>query len=163
MPPFARKSLEEPVGDLEGRTRRRVSKALTKQFEAPRERPRFPKGNKFGGKPADVQSVYREVRRLCVNASPDVARELIRLAHEAEDERVRSVCAIAVLDRAGIRPIDAPDPGLDREQRRRFDPAAYSMAELEVIEAALKLLVRGRGEGEQVPGLAPPPEIIPPD
>ena len=33
-------------------------------------------------------------------------RGLIELAKTAEDERVRSVCLVAVLDRAGVRPID---------------------------------------------------------
>jgi hypothetical protein len=37
-------------------------------------------------------------------------QELIRLATNAEDERVRSVCLIAVLDRAGVKPIDKPEP-----------------------------------------------------
>ncbi|HWZ68746.1 MAG TPA: hypothetical protein VNW89_13035 [Stellaceae bacterium] len=40
-------------------------------------------------------------------------RELIDLAKTAEDERVRSVCLIAVLDRAGVRPIDKP---MDEEE-----------------------------------------------
>jgi hypothetical protein len=33
-------------------------------------------------------------------------RGLIELAKRAEDERVRSVCLIAVLDRVRVRPID---------------------------------------------------------
>ena len=33
-------------------------------------------------------------------------RGLIELAKTAEDERVRSVCLVAVLDRAGVKPID---------------------------------------------------------
>jgi hypothetical protein len=46
---------------------------------------------------------------------PDVMRELVRLALSAEDERVRSVCAVAVLDRAGVRPIDVdPNEGRTR-------------------------------------------------
>jgi hypothetical protein len=33
-------------------------------------------------------------------------RALIQLAKTAEDERVKSVCIVAVLDRAGVKPID---------------------------------------------------------
>ena len=33
-------------------------------------------------------------------------RELIQLAENAEDERVKSVCIVAILDRAGIKPMD---------------------------------------------------------
>jgi hypothetical protein len=32
--------------------------------------------------------------------------ELIALAKTASDERVRAVCAIAVIDRAGVGPLD---------------------------------------------------------
>ena len=50
---------------------------------------------------------------------------MIEDADNAEDERVRSVCRLAVLDRAGIRPIDfdldeAKDEGFD------FNPRDYT-------------------------------------
>jgi hypothetical protein len=44
-------------------------------------------------------------------------RGLIELAKTAEDERVRSVCLVAVLDRAGVKPIDF-DPN---EAMQAFD------------------------------------------
>jgi hypothetical protein len=55
---------------------------------------------------------------------------------------VRSVCLVAVLDRAGIRPIDKPEP----EQRtdRRWDPSKYTLEELELIQAALLLMAEDR-------------------
>ena len=44
---------------------------------------------------AEVQKIYRE-------CSPAAAREMCRLALEAEDERVRSVCAGMVMDNYDI-------------------------------------------------------------
>src|SRR6266478_744587 len=46
---------------------------------------------------AEVQKIYRE-------CSPAAAKEMCRLALEAEDERVRSVCLGMVLERAWGRP-----------------------------------------------------------
>jgi hypothetical protein len=63
------------------------------------------------------------------------------LALSAEDERVRRVCAVAVLDRAGVRPADFnPDEEKDHE-RQKFDPRDFSAEELDKIEAALRLIV----------------------
>jgi hypothetical protein len=54
---------------------------------------------------------------------------LIGLANDpAADERVRSVCAVAVLDRGGVMPIDRPEP--EPESKAAFDPRAYSEADL---------------------------------
>jgi len=47
---------------------------------------------------------YHETRKLARHA--EVIEELIGLAPHAEDERVKSVCAAAVLDCAGVRPVD---------------------------------------------------------
>ena len=56
-------------------------------------------------------------------ASPEMMAGLIDLAKNAVDERVRSVCLIAVLDRAGVRPIDY-DPAEDAAARQpKFDPS----------------------------------------
>jgi hypothetical protein len=72
---------------------------------------RFPKGQ--SGNPDGQSRFYHESRKLAREASPEMMRELIDLAKTAEDERVRSVCLIAVLDRAGVRPIDKP---MDEEE-----------------------------------------------
>ena len=79
---------------------------------------------------------------------------LIGLAlNPAADERVRSVCAVAVLDRGGVMPIDKPE--VEPETRPAFDPRAYNPADLAVIEAALRLMLAG--------GSAPAePEVIAP-
>jgi len=87
-------------------------------------------------------------------------RELVRLALSAEDERVRSVCAVAVLDRAGLRPIDF-DPNEDKQERPKFNPADYSAEELVVLEQAFRLMVEREKEKRQA--AAAGPEILPPD
>ena len=99
---------------------------------------RWPKGQ--SGNPSGQSRFYHEARKLARRAAPDVMQELITLALHAEDERVRSVCAVAVLDRAGVRPIDF-DPA-EEADRADFDPRDYSSDELDVIEAALKLILR---------------------
>jgi hypothetical protein len=66
---------------------------------------------------------------------------LIDLAKNAVDERVRSVCLVAVLDRAGVRPIDY-DPTIDKaSESPKFDPSLYSSEELDLIEHVLRLMV----------------------
>ena len=86
-------------------------------------------------------------------------RGLIDLAKSAEDERVRSVCLVAVLDRAGIRPIDKPEP--DQEpRRRRLDPSKYTLEELEFIGEALTLMLEDRSGR---PAAASKSQLLPPD
>ena len=92
------------------------------------------------GNPSGQSRFYHECRKLAREAAPEVMRELIRLAKEAEDERVKSVCLIAVLDRAGVRGIDF-DPNVEKNVQPQFDPRAYSPEQLEVIEAALRLML----------------------
>ena len=53
-----------------------------------------------------MMQAYYESRQLARIASPRMMQGLIEDADNAEDERVRSVCRLAVLDRAGIRPTD---------------------------------------------------------
>ena len=72
-----------------------------------------------------MMQAYYESRQLARIASPRMMQGLIEDADNAEDERVRSVCRLAVLDRAGIRPIDfdldeAKDEGFD------FNPRDYT-------------------------------------
>jgi hypothetical protein len=115
---------------------------------------RFPKGK--SGNPDGQSRFYHQCRKLAREASPDMMRGLIDLAKNAEDERVRSVCQLAVLDRAGVRPIDKPEP--EQEPRPRFDPSRYSLEELEFIQAALRLLTEDR---RGMPA-AVEPEVVPP-
>lgn len=145
----AKRKISDPDGDVQARAKRAATRGYLRPWKKGQS------GNP-GGKPKEVLAVYREVRRLFVNASPAAAHELIELARSAEDERVRSVCAFGILDRAGIRPIEHPPDGLDGE-KARFDPRQFSAGDLMLIESALKLLLRGRSED-----VAPEPEIIPP-
>jgi hypothetical protein len=65
---------------------------------------RYPKGQ--SGNPSGQARFYHEARRIAREAGPEMMYGLVELACEAEDERVRSVCLIAVLDRGGVKPID---------------------------------------------------------
>jgi len=85
--------------------------------------------------------LYHEARRIARQASPEMMRKLIDLVQTSEDDRVASVCAIAVLDRAGVKPIDF-DPNKEKDERPKFNPRDYSPQELDVIEAALRLMLR---------------------
>jgi hypothetical protein len=55
------------------------------------------------GNPSGQSHFYHQCRKIARAASPEMMYGLIELAKHAQDERVRSVCLIAVLDRAGIR------------------------------------------------------------
>jgi len=84
-------------------------------------------------------------------------QELVRLATKAEDERVRSVCLLAVLDRAGVRPIDF-DANKEKDERPKLNPRDYSPRELVVIETALRLMLRPKPvtAGPAVPKITEP-------
>jgi hypothetical protein len=147
----ARKSINEPVGDLPAL----VTKRATKGY-------RWPKGKSGNpaGFPRAIAEVYREVRRICVNASPEMAEGLIALARTAQDERVRSVCMLAVLDRAGIRPVEKVE---DEKEKASpcFRSQDYDEEELAEIEAAL-LLLTDPARARALRGEAVEAEIIPP-
>ena len=102
---------------------------------------RWPKG--VSGNPTGQSLFYHEARKLGRRAAPTVMQELINLALHAEDERVRSICAVAVLDRAGVRPVDF-DPAEERQERPAFNPRDYSPEERNLIERALRLMVERR-------------------
>ena len=104
---------------------------------------RWPKGQT--GNPSGQSRFYHEARKIARQAAPEMMRELVELAKTAEDERVRSVCLVAVLDRAGLRPIDH-DPAEDKAGRPRFDPRDYSAEELAIIEQAFRLMVERERE-----------------
>jgi hypothetical protein len=105
---------------------------------------RWPKGQ-TGRTPS--AKLYHEARRIARQAAPAMMHKLVDLAQNSEDDRVASVCAIAVLDRASIRPIDF-DPNEERGTKPRFNPRHYTPEELDLIQAALKLLVRPRSGGK---------------
>ena len=96
------------------------------------------------GNPGGLSKFYWETRRLARDASPAVMARLIELALHADDERVASVCGVAVLDRAGIRPTDY-NPSEDQSQQPSWDPGALTDEEREDLKA---LLVEMIGKGK---------------
>lgn len=113
-----------------------ILKARTKAF-------RFQRGR--SGNPDGQSRFYHEARMLARRAAPEMMKELIELARHAEDERVKSVCLVAVLDRAGVRGIDF-DPTEEKAERPQFNPRDYSKEELELIERALRIIIARREE-----------------
>ena len=65
---------------------------------------------------AEVQKIYRE-------CSPAAAKEMCRLALEAEDERVRSVSAGMVMDRAWGHPREYDPNAESAKKPPPFDPS----------------------------------------
>jgi hypothetical protein len=117
---------------------------------------RWPKGT--SGNPDGQSRFYHQSRKLAREAGPEAMQVLIDLFRDpSTDERVRSVCAVAVLDRGGVMPIDKPEP--EPAPRQKFDPRAYSPADLAVIEAAL-LLMRQGGSAPAEPKLIPPGDAL---
>ena len=102
---------------------------------------RYPKG--VSGNPSGMNRYYFECRKFAKEASPEIMRELIQLGLTAEDERVKSVACVAVLDRAGVKPIDH-DPAEDQVQPT-WDPGALTDEEREDLKA---LLVKMIGKGK---------------
>ena len=126
-------------GTPEYEQRLALSQARTKAY-------RWVKG--VSGNPSGNSRFYYECRKIAQQASSDMMRGLVELAKTAEDERVRSVCLIAVLDRAGIKPIEAAEmleQLTKHDQKPQFDPRHYSPVELEAIKSAL-LIIKKRNE-----------------
>jgi hypothetical protein len=114
---------------------------------------RFPKGK--SGNPGGLSRFYFQARQLAKQASPDMMQVLIDLAQgEDVDARVRSVCAIAVLDRGGVKPIDF-DSAEEKTSQPAFNPRDYSAEELQVIEAALRI-VRARQQEKKLQAVVAP-------
>src|SRR6516162_9354295 len=93
------------------------------------------------GNPGGLSKFYWETRRLARAAAPAVMARLIKLALHADDERVASVCGVAVLDRAGIRPTDY-NPSEDQSQQPSWDPGKLTREERENLKAYLVKMVR---------------------
>ena len=87
------------------------------------------------GNPGGISRFYYESRRIFREASPEAAQALVDLALHAEDERVRSICLVAVLDRSGVKPIDY-DPAQDVTPPS-WDPGALTDEEREQLKALL--------------------------
>ena len=100
---------------------------------------RYPKG--VSGNPSGMSRFYFECRRIFQEASPELARAIVELALDPKvDERVRSVCLVAGLDRAGVKPMDY-DPAQDVTPPT-WDPGALTPEERENLKAYLVKMVR---------------------
>ena len=96
---------------------------------------------------------YHQARALARRSSPEMMEVLVGLASDDEVEpRVRSVCAVAVLDRAGVRPIDF-DPNEAKDEGFDFNRRDYTPEELAVLEQALRLMIEKREEKERLRAL----------
>jgi hypothetical protein len=87
---------------------------------------------------AEVQKIYRE-------CSPAAAKEMCRLALEAEDERVRSVCAGMVMDRAWGRPREYDPNAEEAKKPPPFDPSLYTTDELRQMQKVMKMIAVRQG------------------
>src|SRR5438132_5804312 len=100
------------------------------------------------GRPEDRErsvKLFAEVQKIYRKCSPAAAIEMCRLALEAEDERVRSVCAGMVMDRAWGKPREY-DP--DKEAPKKappFDPKLYTTEELRQMQAVMKMIAVRQG------------------
>ena len=100
--------------------------------------------NPLGGRALrrEKRDLDREARRLALDHAPEAMRRAVELMR-SKDERVATVCIQIILDRAGVRPIDKPEP--DQEPKRdRFDPSKYTLEELKFIGEALQMMLEDR-------------------
>ena len=87
------------------------------------------------GNPSGRGGLYHECRRLASEASPAAMLRLIELMN-AEDERVAYMASVAVLDRAGVKPM---------QYGPREEEKALSSMPLEERKARLaELIARGQ-------------------
>ena len=92
------------------------------------------------GNPSGRGGLYHECRRMAAEASPQAMCRLIELM-DAQDERVAYMAAVAVLDRAGVKPREF-DPREEEKALSRL-PLEERKARLrELMVAAEKLLAR---------------------
>jgi hypothetical protein len=95
------------------------------------------------GNPAGHSGLYGEPVRLARQAAPGAIKRLIQLL-ASEDERVASVAANAILERAFGKAREY-DPNKERVEQPPFDPSKLSPDELHIVEAALRMMLRASG------------------
>jgi hypothetical protein len=98
------------------------------------------------GNPAGHTGLYGEAVSLARQAAPTAVRRLIELM-ASEDERVASVAANAILDRAFGKPRDYDPTAEGASAKSTFDPRRYSAEQLAQIEKALRIVVEVQGPG----------------
>jgi hypothetical protein len=100
---------------------------------------RYPKG--VSGNPSGMSRFYFECRQIFQENAPELARAIVELALDPTvDERVRSVCLVAGLDRAGVKPMDY-DPAQD-QVKPTWDPGSLDPEEREQLKALLAKMTK---------------------
>jgi hypothetical protein len=93
------------------------------------------------GNPGGRTKAFAEAQRICREASPEAARRMVELIR-SEDERVALMAADKVYERAWGKPKEY-DPSTERDpSRSRFDPSLLSPEQLDLVEHALRLIVK---------------------
>ncbi len=96
--------------------------------------------------PASPNRVYQECKKIARMCSPEMMWGLVNIACTDEDSRVAYLAMVAVLDRAGIRPIDF-DPDEETREIHKL-PLEQRKARLrELIDQATELVARKPGRG----------------
>src|SRR5262245_18550979 len=90
------------------------------------------------GRPDDRErsvKLFAEVQKIYRDCSPAGAKEMCRLALEAEDECVRSVCAGMVMERSWGKPKEYVPEKDAPKQVPALDPKLYTTEELRQMQA----------------------------
>jgi hypothetical protein len=88
------------------------------------------------GNAGGVGAFYHRARKVVRDASEELMHELVKLALTAEDERVKSFCLVACLDRAGLKPTEY-DPTSELSDARALDLSKLTPEQ----RAQLRLLI----------------------
>ena len=124
-----RGEVTDPVSALPGIAARRAKAAYPWRWQPGQS-----------GNPGGISRFYYESRRIFREASPEAAQTLVNLALYAEDERVRSICLVAVLDRSGVKPMEY-DSSQDQPQPS-WDPGKLTAEERGQLREILAKLAR---------------------
>jgi hypothetical protein len=110
-----------------------ASKAIARTFG--RANTRWTPG--VSGNPGGVNRTVHQARKLFRVRAPELAEQLINLALNAEDERVKSVCLIACLGNAGIKPQEY-DPNADKPDGPTINVGALSAEQRDQLRYLLQ-------------------------
>ena len=89
---------------------------------------------------------FRETQKVYRDAAPDAAREMVNLALNAEDERVRGTMASMIVERAWGRPREY-DPNAEGPPKQpfRLNADLFTVEELEQIYAIMEMMAKRQG------------------
>jgi hypothetical protein len=86
----------------------------------------------------ETQKIYRE-------NSPAAAQQMVDLALNAEDERVRGTMASLIIERAWGKPREYDPTAETANAKPKFDPRQYTTEELEQLYAVSIMMARRQG------------------